>query len=250
MRGNHYIHHKATPAYQERVVNGVMSKRIEWMTAPHNAIDPTAVAVMNATLLHVPFDGWSDAALASGAADAGVEQHMVSVLFPRGAIDAIALHSRLADAEMVAAFHALPETPQKIHLAIRALVLLRLELAQQNKDAVRRALTMLALPAHVKISAELLYETVDAMWRAAGQIDTGFSFYTRRATLAAVYSATLLAWLADNSGDMGKTVAFLDRRLANVASIPKATAPLRGVKAAGEQFARAMLKTIGRRHAR
>jgi len=250
MRGNHYIHQEAKPAYQERVANGVMSKRIEWMTAPHNAIDPTAVAVMNATLLHVPFDGWSDAALASGAADAGVEQQMVSVLFPRGAIDAIALHSRLADAEMVAAFHTLLETPQKIHLAIRALVLLRLELAQQNKDAVRRALTMLALPAHAKLSAELLYETVDAMWRAAGQTDTGFSFYTKRATLAAVYSATLLAWLADNSGDMAKTVAFLDRRLANVASIPKATAPLRGVKAAGEQFARAMLKTIGRRHAR
>ena len=220
------------------------------MTAPHDASDPTAVAILNAALMHVPFDGWSDAALAAGAADAGVEQHLVSALFPRGAIDAIALHSRLADTEMVAAFHALPEAPQKIHLAIRALVLLRLELANQNKDAVRRALTMLALPAHAKLSAELLYETVDAMWRAAGNTDTGFSFYTRRATLAAVYSATLLAWLADNSGDMGKTVAFLDRRLANLAAMPRATAPLRGVMAAGEQFARAMLKTVGRRHAR
>ena len=220
------------------------------MKAPHDASDPTAVAILNAALMHVPFDGWSDAALAAGAADAGVEQHLVSALFPRGAIDAIALHSRLADTEMVAAFHVLPEAPQKIHLAIRALVLLRLELANQNKDAVRRALTMLALPAHAKLSAELLYETVDAMWRAAGNTDTGFSFYTRRATLAAVYSATLLAWLADNSGDMGKTVAFLDRRLANLAAMPRATAPLRGVKAAGEQFARAMLKTVGRRHAR
>ena len=220
------------------------------MTASHDASDPTAVAILNAALMHVPFDGWSDAALAAGAADAGVEQHLVSALFPRGAIDAIALHSRLADTEMVAAFHALPEAPQKIHLGIRALVLLRLELANQNKDAVRRALTMLALPAHAKLSAELLYETVDAMWRAAGNTDTGFSFYTRRATLAAVYSATLLAWLADNSGDMGKTVAFLDRRLANLAAMPRATAPLRGVKAASEQFARAMLKTVGRRHAR
>ena len=220
------------------------------MTAPHNTIDPTAAAIVNATLLHVPFDGWSDAALALGSADAGFDPQMVSALFPHGAIDAIALHSRLADAEMVAAFHALPETPQKIHVAIRVLILLRLELAQQNKDAVRRALAMLALPAHAKLSAGLLYETVDAMWRAIGQTDTGFSFYTRRATLAAVYSATLLAWLADNSSDMNKTVAFLDRRLANVASIPKATAPLRGVKAAGEQFARAMLKTVGRRHAR
>ena len=220
------------------------------MTAPHNTIDPIAAAIVKATLLHVPFDGWSDAALALGAADAGVEPNLVSTLFPSGAIDAIALHSRLGDAEMVAAFHALPETPQKIHVAIRVLILLRLELAQQNKDAVRRALAMLALPAHAKLSAGLLYETVDAMWRAIGQTDTGFSFYTRRATLAAVYSATLLAWLADNSSDMTKTVAFLDRRLANVASIPKATAPLRGVKAAGEQFARAMLKTVGRRHAR
>ena len=220
------------------------------MTAPYTTIDPTAAAIVNATVLHVPFDGWSDAALALGAADAAVEPHLVSALFPCGAIDAIALHSRLADVEMVAAFHALPETPQKIHLAIRKLILLRLESAQQNKDAVRRALTMLALPIHAKLSAELLYETVDTMWRAAGQTDTGFSFYTRRATLAAVYSATLLAWLADSSGDMAKTVAFLDRRLANVASIPKATAPLRGVRAAGEKLARAMLKTIGRRHAR
>ena len=88
------------------------------------------------------------------------------------------------------------------------------------------------------------------MWRAVGQTDTGFSFYTRRATLATVYSATLLAWLADNSGDIAKTEAFLDRRLANVASIPSITAPLRGAKVAGEQLARAMLKTIGRRHAR
>ena len=220
------------------------------MTAPHNTIDATAAAIVNATLSHVPFDGWSDSALALGASDAGVEQQTVSTLFPRGAIDAVALHSRLADAEMVSTFRGLPETPQKIHLAIRALILLRLELAQQHKDAVRRALTILALPAHAKLSAELLYETVDAMWRAAGQTDTGFSFYTRRATLAAVYSSTLLAWLADNSGDLAKTVAFLDRRLANVASIPKAMAPFRGVKAAGEQLARTMLKTIGRRHAR
>ena len=220
------------------------------MTARNDVIDATGAAVVKATLLHVPFDGWTNEALASGAEDAGVEPHMVSTLFPRGAIDAIALHSRLADVEMVAAFDALPEKPQKIHLAIRTLVLLRLEAAQSNKDAVRRALTTLALPMHSRISAKLLYGTVDSMWRAVGQTDTGFSFYTRRATLAAVYSATLLAWLADNSVDMAKTAAFLDRRLTNVASIPKATAPLRGVKVAGEQFALAMLKTIRRRNVR
>ena len=220
------------------------------MTASHHTADPAAVAVLNATLMNVPFDGWSDAALVAGAADAGISYDRVATLFPKGAIDAIALHSRLADAEMVAAFKALPEPPQKIHLSIRAMVLIRLELAQANKDAVRRALSFLALPAHGRLSAELLYATVDTMWRAAGQQDTGFSFYTRRATLAAVYSSTMLAWLADNSGAMDKTVEFLDRRLANVASIPRATAPLRGLKTVGERFASAMLKNLGSRHAR
>jgi len=220
------------------------------MTAPDHSFDPMAVSVLHATLMHVPFDGWSDAALAAGAADAGIDADQVRNLFPNGAVDAIALHSRQTDAEMVAAFEALPEPPQKIHLAIRALILLRLELAQSNKDAVRRALSVLALPGNAKLSATLLYETVDTMWRAVGQQDTGFSFYTRRASLAAVYSATVLAWLADTSGTLDKTVAFLDRRLANLASIPKATAPLRGVQAVGERFASAMLKTIGRRHAR
>ena len=212
--------------------------------------DPTAVEILRAAMLHVPFDGWSDAALMAGADDAGVEKDRVAALFPNGPIDAIALFSRHVDASMVSAFEALSEPPQKIHLAIRALVLCRLELAHGNKDAIRRALAVLAMPANVRLSGELIYETVDTMWRVAGQQDTGFSFYTRRATLAAVYSTTLLAWLADSSADMHKTIVFLDRRLANVAAIPKTTAPLRGIIATGGKFASIMLRSIGRRHAR
>ena len=47
----------------------------------------------------------------------------------------------------------------------------------------------------------------------------------KRATLSAVYSATLLAFLSDNSADMAKTEAFLDRRLADVARLPKMARP-------------------------
>ena len=71
-------------------------------------------------------------------------------------------------------------------------------------------MSVLAMPVNAKLSATLLYETVDSMWRAAGQRDTNFSFYTKRGTLAAVYSATMLAWLADNSINLDKTVGFLE----------------------------------------
>lgn len=209
-----------------------------------------AAAIVSAALMHVPFDGWSDEALVAGAVDAGIEPERVNVCFPSGPIDAIVAYIAVADAEMVAAFDALDDKPEKVHLMIRTLILLRLEQASAHKEAVRRALTLLALPTNAGQSARTLYRTVDAMWRAAGQQDTDFSFYTKRATLAAVYSATLLAWIADTGSDMAVTEAFLDRRLRDVARIPQMTAPARSIFAAGQKLTEGIVGGMGRRTGR
>ena len=210
--------------------------------------DPTAVEILRASIPHVPFDGWCEAALLAGASDCGYDADAVRTAFPRGAPDAIALHSRLADQSMVDAFFELPERPEKVHLIIRKLVLLRLESAQSDKDAVRRAVSVLAMPANAKLSVKLLYATVDSMWRAAGQRDTNFSFYTKRGTLAAIYSATMLAWLADNSVNLDKTVGFLDRRLADVARIPRLTKPVRKFMTAGQSFVGTITRGFAKRN--
>jgi ubiquinone biosynthesis protein COQ9 len=55
------------------------------------------------------------------------------------------------------------------------------------------------------------------MWYAAGDRSADFSWYTRRATLAAVYTATLAFWLGPRAPDMEEALAFLDRRLADLA---------------------------------
>jgi ubiquinone biosynthesis protein COQ9 len=212
--------------------------------------DPTAVEILRASVPHVPFDGWCEAALLTGAGDCGHDAEAVRTAFPRGATDAIALHSRLADQSMVDAFLELRERPEKVHLTIRQLVLLRLEIAQPDKDAIRRAVSVLAMPVNAKLSAKLLYETVDSMWRAAGQRDTNFSFYSKRGTLAAVYSATMLAWLADNSINLDKTIGFLDRRLADVAQIPRMTKPVRKFMSAGQRFAGTIMQGFVERRSR
>ena len=212
--------------------------------------DPIAVDILRASMAHVPFDGWGESALLAGANDCGHDPEAVRTAFPRGATDAIALHSRLADQSMVDAYLELPERPEKVHLTIRQLVLLRLEIAQPDKDAVRRALSVLAMPMNANLSAKLLYETVDSMWRAAGQRDTNFSFYTKRGTLAAVYSATMLAWLADNSRNLEKTVGFLDRRLADVARIPRLTKPVRDFLSVGQRLAGAIMQGVAKRPSR
>ena len=205
-----------------------------------------AAAILEAALLHVPFDGWGRDVLVAGASDIGMDSAVVDELFPNGAVDAILMHSALADAAMTDKFATMADRPEKIHLMIRTLILLRLEHANLHKEAIRRGLAVLAVPANTPASAKALYRTVDAMWRAAGQRDTDFSFYTKRASLAGVYSATLLAWLADNSGSMTATEAFLDRRLRDIGQIPKMTAPVKAVMTTGKRMAMGLFSTMAR----
>jgi len=208
--------------------------------------DPQAVSIIEAALVHVPFDGWSDAALRAGASDSGCSDDDVTRLFPGGALDAIVMHSAIADRAMVEAFKVMDDRPDRVHLMVRAMILIRLQQAAAHKEAVRRGLTILAVPGNALVSAKVLYATVDAIWRAAGQRDTDISFYTKRATLAAVYSATLLAWIADTTGDPAVIEGFLDRRLGEVAQIPKATAPIRSVVNTGQRLAEGMFQIVGR----
>jgi ubiquinone biosynthesis protein COQ9 len=112
--------------------------------------------------------------------------------------------------------------PMRIAERVALAIATRLEILAPWREAVRRALAVLALPQHAPLGLRLLYQTVDAIWYAAGDRATDFSFYTKRSTLAAIYAATLLYWLGDSSPDFADTRAFLDRRLAGAASIGKA----------------------------
>lgn len=172
--------------------------------------------LLDAMLAHVPFDGWSAAALARGAQDLGLDPALARNLFPRGPIDAIAAHSVRADRELVAAVTARDLAALRHHEKVALAVWLRLEQAEGAREAVRRATQFLALPGHGATALRLLYRTVDAVWAAVGDRSTDFSYYTKRALLAAVYSATLAFWLQDDSPGRQSTRAFLDRRLGEV----------------------------------
>ena len=187
-----------------------------------------AKTLVKSALQHIPFDGWTMSAVQMAADEEALTDADIDRLLPDGVRSAIEIYGQMADDEMVAEFESLSPQPDKIHLKIRALILIRLEQAAPHKEVVRKTLAYLAKPEQAKLAAELLYKTVDTMWRAAGDNATDASFYTKRATLSAVYSATLLAFLGDDTADMAKTKAFLDRRLSEVAKIPKFTAPLQG----------------------
>jgi ubiquinone biosynthesis protein COQ9 len=184
-----------------------------------------------AALPHVPFDGWSMAALFRGGSDIGLDRDTVRRAFPTGPLDAIEHHSRMADRDMLDALADIDLAAMPIRTRIATAVRLRLERSQPGREAIRRACAVLAMPQNAATAARCLYRTVDAIWRAAGDRATGWNFYSKRALLAGVYSTTLLYWLDDRSEGQTATWGFLDRRIENVMQIPKLTGRLKELAA-------------------
>jgi ubiquinone biosynthesis protein COQ9 len=116
----------------------------------------------------------------------------------------------------------------KVREKIRALVWHRLEIMTPAREAVRRALAILAMPQNVPLALRVGWRTADLMWRIAGDTSTDFNHYTKRMTLGAVYGSTLLVWLDDQTEDFSETAGFLDRRIDDVMKIEKFKAEWRG----------------------
>jgi len=194
-------------------------------------------AAIEAMLPHVPFDGWTRRALAHGLADIGAPADEADLLFPGGAVALVEAFCDLADRRMtegVAAPYLAGDQPDPgpakgLTARVRAVIALRLAQNRPHREAVRRAVSVLAMPMHARQAAGCTARTVDAIWHAAGDRAADFSWYTKRALLTAVYAATLLYWLRDaGAEDDAATLAFLDRRLTDIGRIGK----LRGSAAA------------------
>jgi ubiquinone biosynthesis protein COQ9 len=97
----------------------------------------------------------------------------------------------------------------------------RLEVANPHREALRRALAILAQPQNLALALRLNWRAVDRMWRIAGDTATDFNHYSKRTILLGVYVSTVLVYLDDGSDDLSETRAFLDRRIDNVMQFEK-----------------------------
>lgn len=175
-------------------------------------------AAIEALLPLVASLGWTDAALKRAAEAALGDPAAAAALFPRGVVSAIGAWADRSDRLMAAQAAAEDLSTLRIPARIRRLVEIRLEQASPHRDALRRALGLLSLPWNAPAAAKITARTVSAIWNAAGDTSDDLSWYTRRATLAGVYGATLAYWLREPE-DRAATMEFLDRRLADVARI-------------------------------
>lgn len=199
-------------------------------------------ALLDRTLKHAAFDGWTARALKAAAADLGYTADLVTRAFPRGIDDVLVYFNHDLDRRMLAALEAAGVERLRIRERIALAVRTRLELSQAHREAAGRAISYYAVPRHAPAGARAIARTVDLMWRAAGDTATDFNFYSKRALLAAVYGSTTAYWVADTSDGAAATWRFLDRRIADVMNIQKwrgrATDALRSLGGSlGRQFA-------------
>jgi len=184
----------------------------------------TDAALLEALAQNAAFDGWTTQALRAALESLGRDPED-AVLFAGGPGELIEAYVAALDERMIAAAQGVEGG---LTARVRAVVAARLALARGEKEGIRRALAWLAMPQNALRAARTTARTVDAIWFAAGDRSADFSWYTKRATLAGVYGATLLFWLTDTSEGAERTLAFLDRRLAEVGKITKLRLSLTG----------------------
>ena len=195
--------------------------------------DPTPLETLRRRLAlkvgeHAVFDGWTQKAVDSAAAELGIEPAQARLAFPKDAPHMIEAWIEGIDAAMTAHFTPKLVEAMRVSQRIRAMIWFRLETTGPAREAVRSALSILAMPQNVPLALHTGWRSADLMWRLAGDTATDYNHYSKRLILSGVYTATLLAWLDDQSEGWADTAAFLDRRLAGVGRFEKWKAEWRG----------------------
>ncbi|WP_028030355.1 COQ9 family protein [Gemmobacter nectariphilus] len=179
-----------------------------------------------AALPHVPFDGWSDVTFRAACSDAGVAESLARVHCPRGAVDlALAAH-QLGDDEMRVRLAAADLAGMRFRERVVHAIMLRLD-AAGDREVVRRASALFALPQHAAEGARAIWQTSDAIWTALGDTSDDLNWYSKRAILSGIYGATVLYWLGDETPDASATRDFVERRIAGVMAFEETKARLR-----------------------
>jgi len=205
-------------------------------------LDEIRVALAPIIGRHAGFDGWSEAAVHAAADEVGVDRDVALLAFKDKAIDMIDAWVEAVDLELASRLPAEKLNAMKIRDRITALLATRLEIMAPDRESLRRALAIMAMPTNLARAAKMGWRSADRMWRLAGDSATDLNHYTKRMTLSAVYGSTLTVFVNDDSENFADTRAFLDRRIDNVMQIEKVKYQAKQRK----EFAPSLSRFIGR----
>ena len=194
--------------------------------SPDLTLDELRIALAPAVADAAVFDGWTELAVTNAASLEGADPEVARFAFKGGAMTMIAAWIAATDRAMAGALPAEALAGLKIRERIRRLVQFRLDAVIGQREALRRALAIMAMPHNAVEALRLGWRSADAMWRLAGDTATDYNHYTKRMTLGALYASTLAVYAFDESEGLAETRGFLDRRIEDVMRFEKVKAQL------------------------
>ncbi|CAO2654420.1 Nn.00g111530.m01.CDS01 [Neocucurbitaria sp. VM-36] len=183
---------------------------------------PAETAILSAAYSHVPNHGFTIDSLKLGARDAGYLDASTNLL-PRGVYDLVNYHlvtQRLALQNSVQ-FPNEGATGKTMGVGakVRTLTLARLRANEPVIHRWQEALAIMAQPTYVTPSISELAKLADEIWFLSGDQSVDSSWYTKRATLSAIYSSAEIYMTQDKSPNFFETEQFLDNRLEDLTKI-------------------------------
>ncbi|KAI3880672.1 hypothetical protein MKX03_008083 [Papaver bracteatum] len=177
--------------------------------------------VLQAALPHVLKLGWSEAAIITGAKEAGVSPSIVGS-FPRKEAALVeffmddCLHKLIDRIESGEALDTMIHSDR-----IAKLIQIRLEMQAPYISKWSQALSIQAQPLNIPTSFKQRAVLIDEILHASGDQTTDIDWYVKRTVLGGIYSAAEVYMLTDNSPDFRDTWAFVRRRVKDAFDLEK-----------------------------
>jgi ubiquinone biosynthesis protein COQ9 len=201
-------------------------------------LDEIRIALAPAIGRNAAFDGWGDAAVKAAAEEIGVDADVAALAVKGNAMTLIDAWIDSIDLELARRLPPENLNAMKIRQRITALLATRMEIMAPDRESLRRAMAIMAMPQNLARAAKIGWRSADRMWRLAGDTASDFNHYTKRMTLSAVYGSLLTVFVNDESEDFVHSRAFLDRRIDNVMQFEKVKAQARARREYVPSFSR------------
>lgn len=174
--------------------------------------------VVKAALALAAKQGWRDTTLADIAAEAKVSLVELHATFRSKAAILKAFRDQIDEAVLAKEDSELAPQPARDRLF--DVMMRRFEALKPSKEGVRAIVRETWCdPVAVACGAPSVLRSMVWMLEAAGIGTTGVSGLLRAKGLAAIHASTLQVWLNDDTEDMARTMAALDRRLRRAENI-------------------------------
>ncbi len=175
------------------------------------------LSILDDVKKYVEKDGWSKNLLKKILSNR-VTSSDLSYLFPNGYLDLLELSLKELNRSLENKINKINIINFPMSKRMKKILFVRLEILNKDKIFFKKTFNHLMLPHNNKIMKRNLYNTVDNMWYLAGDNSTDFSFYTKRFTLALIYTNALFVFF---NKDIEQAKINIEKNLKRISNIPK-----------------------------